>query len=73
MLEDVWGWLKSLDYGSVPAWIGALSLLLAFRIFVGDRRSADRSQADQVGVWLKLEYERAAPEDPRIETGNRPG
>jgi len=72
-LEDVWGWLKSLDYGSVPAWIGALSLLLAFRIFVGDRRSADRSQADQVGVWLKLEYERAAPEDPRIETGNRPG
>ncbi|HJQ08047.1 MAG TPA: hypothetical protein VJ836_01040 [Candidatus Saccharimonadales bacterium] len=69
LLEDVWGWLKDLDYGTVPAWLTGFSLLLAFQIFLRDRRSADRSQVDQIGVWLKLEYERVAPEGARVENG----
>jgi hypothetical protein len=39
------------DMGTVPAWLGAGSLLLAFRIFLRDRSRSDRAQVDGVGVW----------------------
>lgn len=39
------------DMGNVPSWIGAGSLLLAFRIFLKDRSRSDRVQVDAVGIW----------------------
>jgi hypothetical protein len=54
--------LTNLDWGSVPAWLGAGSLLLAFRIFWRDRTNAERSQVDLVGAWGTTEYERRAPD-----------
>ena len=60
--------LLDLDWGSVPAWLGAGSLLLAFRIFWRDRSNAERSQVDLVGAWGTTEYERRSPDAPeRIE------
>jgi hypothetical protein len=44
------------DWGSVPAWLGAGSLLLAFRIFLKDRANADRRQVDNVGAWCELHH-----------------
>ncbi|MET9246760.1 hypothetical protein [Nonomuraea sp. NPDC003709] len=44
------------DWGSVPAWLGAGSLLLAFRIFLRDRANADRGQVDKVGAWCELTH-----------------
>jgi hypothetical protein len=44
-------WLRGLDWGSVPAWAGALSLFLAFRVFLRDRSNAERAQVDLIGVW----------------------
>lgn len=41
----------------MPAWLGAGSLLLAFRIFLRDRSRADREQVDKVGVWWTCEAE----------------
>jgi hypothetical protein len=40
------------NLGSVPDWFGGISLLLAFAIFAGDRRTRDRAQVDQVGLWF---------------------
>lgn len=60
--------LLTLDWGSVPAWLGAGSLLLAFRIFWRDRSNAERSQVDLVGAWGTTEYERRAPDiSDRVE------
>jgi hypothetical protein len=49
------------DWGNVPAWLGAGSLLLAFTIFIRDRRNSDRLQVDRVGVWFTETYERRMP------------
>jgi hypothetical protein len=58
------------DWGSVPAWLGAGSLLLAYRVFIRDRVNADRAQVDRVGVWGKTTHERKAPGDKaRVDTG----
>lgn len=43
------------DFGDVPSWIGAGSLLLAFRIFLKDRSRSDRAQVDTVGIWGDIE------------------
>lgn len=55
------------DWGNVPAWIGAGSLLLAFRIFLRDRSRADRAQVDVVGVWWETEYEPSMPAGRRVD------
>jgi len=55
-------WLRDLDWGSVPAYAAAASLLLAFRLFLRDRRNAERAQVDLVGVWGMWERT-ALPED----------
>jgi hypothetical protein len=66
----IWSWLRSLDYGSVPAWFGAGSLMLAFVVFFRDRSSAARNQVDQVGFWMEPQWERRFPlQDGRVEEG----
>lgn len=52
---DEWNW------GNVPAWLGTVSLILAFRIFLRDRGNAERKQIDQLGVWFDTEYTIKAP------------
>jgi hypothetical protein len=56
-----------LDWGSVPAWLGAGSLLLAFRIFLRDRKVIERAQVDKLGVWFEVERDVSLPGQPRIE------
>lgn len=53
--------------GNVPSWIGAGSLLLAFRIFLRDRGRSDRTQVDAVGIWGDIEREPVLPGGPRID------
>ncbi|MER5451199.1 hypothetical protein ABT065_37175 [Streptomyces sp. NPDC002764] len=48
-------WLSKADWGTVPAWLGAGSLILAFRVFLRDRRNAERNQVDSVGAWGSIE------------------
>lgn len=43
---------ENLQYGTVPAWFGGASLLLAFVLFLRDRRRDDREQIDKVAVWM---------------------
>lgn len=58
------------DWGNVPAWLGAGSLLLAYRIFLRDRANTDRAQVDRIGVWGTTAHERKLPWDKnRVETG----
>lgn len=60
--------LADLDFGSVPAWFGGISFVLAITIFMRDRSKEERSHIDLVGVWWEVEYERRSPMDPhRIE------
>jgi hypothetical protein len=47
-----WDW-KDVDLGSLPAWLGAFSLLLAYRIFRTDRTNAERAQVDLIGAWAE--------------------
>lgn len=54
------------DLGSIPAWIGAGSLLLAFRIFLRDRSKSERAQVEAVGVWADIKRE---PISPRSSPG----
>jgi hypothetical protein len=61
-LDDVLEWVGEADWGSVPGWLGALSLILAFVIFRRDRQNADRSQVDLVGAWGEATYGRRAPD-----------
>ena len=53
--------MHHVDLGNVPSWLGAVSLLLAFAIFVRDRRSTDRAQVDRLGIWFTEAYERRMP------------
>jgi hypothetical protein len=52
-----WEW-KDVDLGSLPAWLGAFSLLLAYRIFRIDRTNAERAQVDLIGAWATPTYDR---------------
>jgi len=56
-------WVKDLDWGNVPAFAGALSLFLAFSIFVRDRSNADRAQVDLIGTWAKIEHYPKTPDE----------
>jgi hypothetical protein len=49
------------DLGTVPSWLGAGSLLLAFVIFFRDRRNSDRAQPDRLGIWFTEKYEMRMP------------
>jgi hypothetical protein len=49
------------DLGTVPSWLGAGSLLLAFVIFFRDRGNSDRTQVDRLGTWFTEKYERRVP------------
>jgi hypothetical protein len=60
-------WLSDLDWGSVPAWVGAVSFLLAFRVFVRNRTTAQRQQVDLLGLWMRPAWERRMPEDELIQ------
>jgi hypothetical protein len=53
--------MPHVDWGNVPSWLGAGSLLLAFVIFFRDRRNSDRAQVDRVGVWFTETYEKRFP------------
>lgn len=53
------------DLGNVPSWIGAGSLLLAFRIFLRDRSRSDRAHVDKVGIWGDIERGVVLPGGPR--------
>ena len=55
------------DWGNIPAWIGAGSLLLAFRIFLRDRNKADRGQVDALGVWWEIDGEPSMPGMRRVD------
>jgi hypothetical protein len=55
------------DWGSVPSWLGAGSLLIAFRVFWRDRTNADRAEIDRVGVWFSVMYKREPPGSPIVE------
>lgn len=46
--------LSNLDWGTVPAWLGAGSLLLAFKIFLNDRTKSKRDQIEKVGIWTTV-------------------
>ena len=54
-------WAGDMDWGTVPGWLGAGSLILAFVIFRRDRRNAERSQVDLVGAWGEGAYELVKP------------
>jgi hypothetical protein len=53
------------DMGNIPSWIGAGSLLLAFRIFLRDRSRSDRAQVDTVGIWGDIERDVVVSGGPR--------
>ncbi|MDX8055163.1 hypothetical protein SK571_37815 [Lentzea sp. BCCO 10_0798] len=58
----------SVDWGNVPAWLGAGSLLVAFSVFIRDRNERERAQVDRIGIWATTEWERKAPTDQdRVE------
>jgi hypothetical protein len=57
--------MGSPNWGDVPEWLAAASLLLAFRIFLRDRARSDRAQADKVGIWGKIKR------DPSFLSGQR--
>jgi hypothetical protein len=66
--------MPHLDLGNVPSWFAAISLLLAFGIFIRDRRNSDRAQVDHVGVWFTETYQRRMPgvgeNQARVEEAN---
>lgn len=50
--------LTAFDWGNVPAYFGGLSLLLALRIFQRERTAKERSQVEQVGIWVSVRLSR---------------
>jgi hypothetical protein len=60
--------LSDVDWGSVPAWAGAASLLLAFRVFLRDRSNTERAQVDLIGTWATVEYNNVPLSADRYET-----
>lgn len=56
--------LKDLDMGTVPAWFGGASLILALIIFMRDHSSMERKDVDSVAVWWNIDYTRREPTDP---------
>lgn len=69
-MEGLW---QAIDWGSVPGYFGALSVILALWIILRDRWSRDREQVDHIAVWPTIAYERQMPVlqqgETRIEEG----
>jgi hypothetical protein len=57
--------LHSLNWGNVPSWLGAISIILAFAVFHRDRIRAERQQVERLGVWSEPKYS-TDPPLPRI-------
>jgi hypothetical protein len=54
----------------IPALLSAISVVLAFVVFIRDRMNQDRRQVDSVGAWARVEYERRGPiDEERVEEG----
>ncbi|MCU1617844.1 MAG: hypothetical protein JWO98_5384 [Frankiales bacterium] len=56
---------EGIDWGNAPSWVGSiltgLSLILAFRIILRDRKSAEREQAQCITlVWMTPDLEEGA-------------
>jgi hypothetical protein len=45
------------DWGSVPDWFGGVSLILAYVIFLRDRREKDRAQINLIAVWTEASWD----------------
>ncbi|MGW4678781.1 hypothetical protein ACWEOS_10020 [Micromonospora taraxaci] len=56
-----------LDWGNVPGWLAAGSLLLAFRVFLRDRTTSERSQVDLLGIWWEIDRPFRFAGEPIIE------
>ena len=54
------------NWGNVPSWLAAGSLLLAFRIFTRDRVNAEREQVDLVGWWATISPNTKGQDDPEV-------
>lgn len=62
--RSIWGRRCVMDIlSAVSAVLGAISLALAFVIFLRDRRNGERAQVDLVGAWASVEYQPRAPWD----------
>jgi hypothetical protein len=55
--------LGDVDWGSLPAWAGAASLLLALWIVYRDHKNAERAQVDLVGAWAEIEHHPRSPDE----------
>ncbi len=60
-MSDAADWLRDLDWGSVPAWVGAVSFVLAFKIFLRDRTTTQRQQVNLLGLWMKPTWDIKMP------------
>ncbi|MFG3508356.1 hypothetical protein ACGF5F_22975 [Streptomyces sp. NPDC047821] len=58
---------SDLDLGSVPAWFGGISVVLALIIFGRDHVKHERRHIDLVAIWWDVSYEARAPTDERVE------
>jgi hypothetical protein len=56
-----------LEMGTVPAWIGAFSFVLALGIFRRDHANTERAQVDAMAIWWEIERELKMPGDARVE------
>jgi hypothetical protein len=54
------------DWGSVPGWLGAGSLILAFVVFYRDHANAERSQVDLVAAWGEGDYDVRMPGEAEV-------
>jgi hypothetical protein len=50
-------WIAQAQWGTVPAWFGGASLLLAVFLFMRDRRRDDRALIDKVAIWPTVTYD----------------
>jgi len=55
ILHGIIEWAHHLDWGNVPSWASAGSLIVAVGVFARDRRRHQRRQVDEVAVWGSLE------------------
>lgn len=53
--------LHDVDWGSVPSWLGGISIILAFAVFRRDRTKIDRQQIEQLGVWIEPKHSTDPP------------
>ncbi len=53
-------WIGQVQWGTVPAWFGGLSLVLAFVLFIRDRRRDDRALIDKVAIWPTVTYDQTS-------------